>query len=445
MVGDEAVIQIKNCFQWDSGTKCIFDNNCTAYSSSKSDKNFGTCCCTTDYCNSRLHFIDSIKRRTTVPSERLESIAEYAILRIILCAIVPLIVLTFVIAMCYYLWRKHQLRRLLSAKHEQCELFNDAECDEDECDDFDLKLSEIIAHGRYGKVYRAEMNGKKTVAVKMLPVHDYESWRNEKTFYKTSLPHPHICHFIGACKQSDGDLCLVTELYPFGSLYDYLKEHTPSFNESVTIWHGIASGLVYLHHELKPAVAHRDMKSKNVLLRSDLTPCIADFGLALRLNNASFENAIQVGTRRYMSPEVLQGTIKTPLNEAFKRIDIYAVGLIIWEIAWRTSIPNAPKPLDYRLPFEAEVGLQPLLSALHQCVVLEKKKPETMEHWNKDRVMRDIIVETILECMDEDEARPSALTIHSRFERMKSNVQVVSQKPDVVCEETPCSFTVVHE
>ena len=46
---------------------------------------------------------------------------------------------------------------------------------------------------------------------------------------------------------------------------------------------------MFLHEELpatncyalKPSIAHRDFKSKNVLLKSDLTACIADFGLAL--------------------------------------------------------------------------------------------------------------------------------------------------------------------
>ena len=49
------------------------------------------------------------------------------------------------------------------------------------------------------------------------------------------------------------------------------------------------SGLAHLHEELpatkgygmKPSIAHRDFKSKNVLLKPDLTACIADFGLAL--------------------------------------------------------------------------------------------------------------------------------------------------------------------
>lgn len=46
---------------------------------------------------------------------------------------------------------------------------------------------------------------------------------------------------------------------------------------------------MHLHEEVpatkvelyKPAIAHRDFKSKNVLLKNDLTACIADFGLAL--------------------------------------------------------------------------------------------------------------------------------------------------------------------
>ena len=35
-------------------------------------------------------------------------------------------------------------------------------------------------------------------------------------------------------------------------------------------------------HGAKPSIAHRDFKSKNVLVKSDMTACIADFGLAMK-------------------------------------------------------------------------------------------------------------------------------------------------------------------
>ncbi len=47
----------------------------------------------------------------------------------------------------------------------------------------------------------------------------------------------------------------------------------------------------------------------------------------------------QVGTARYMAPEVLEGAIHFQ-REAFQRIDVYALALIMWEMASRTQIPN---------------------------------------------------------------------------------------------------------
>lgn len=52
----------------------------------------------------------------------------------------------------------------------------------------------------------------------------------------------------------------------------------------------------------KPSIAHRDFKSKNVLLKSDMSACIADFGLALIFEpgKSCGDTHGQVGTRRYV-------------------------------------------------------------------------------------------------------------------------------------------------
>ncbi|KAG7280156.1 hypothetical protein CRUP_037740, partial [Coryphaenoides rupestris] len=79
-----------------------------------------------------------------------------------------------------------------------------------------------------------------------------------------------------------------------------------------------------------------DIKSKNILLKSNLTACLADFGLALRFESGKSVSDThgQVGTRRYMAPEVLEGAINIQ-RDAFLRIDMYALGLVLWELASR--------------------------------------------------------------------------------------------------------------
>lgn len=70
----------------------------------------------------------------------------------------------------------------------------------------------------------------------------------------------------------------------------------------------IANGISHLHMEIvgtqgKPAIAHRDIKSRNVLVKSDLTCAIADLGLAVRYDSATRSIDIppnsHVGTKRY--------------------------------------------------------------------------------------------------------------------------------------------------
>jgi len=64
-------------------------------------------------------------------------------------------------------------------------------------------------------------------------------------------------------------------------------------------------------------------------------------GLAVKhdVNTGSIDIALnnRVGTRRYMAPEVLDETIDCRQFESFKRADVYALGLVFWEVARRCS------------------------------------------------------------------------------------------------------------
>lgn len=137
----------------------------------------------------------------------------------------------------------------------------------------------------------------------------------------------------------------------------------------------------------KPGIAHRDLKSKNILVKKNCTCAIADLGLAVRHDSATDTIDIapnqRVGTKRsvstytpaaahcpfsqifilfynifspfpeyplilsfitkcdcfyrYMAPEVLDETINMRHFDSFKCADIYALGLVYWEIARRCN------------------------------------------------------------------------------------------------------------
>lgn len=68
-----------------------------------------------------------------------------------------------------------------------------------------------------------------------------------------------------------------------------LQANLLTWNDMCKIAESMARGLMFLHEEqpatkgeaYKPSIAHRDFKSKNVLLKEDNTACVADLGLAL--------------------------------------------------------------------------------------------------------------------------------------------------------------------
>ena len=151
----------------------------------------------------------------------------------------------------------------------------------------ELQLIEIKAHGRFGCLWKGVMSTGHPVAVKVFPLYDQQSWSAERDFY--NLPnvcsHNNVLKFFGSHNRGN-ELWLVTEYHKHGSLYDYLKGNTVTMAKAVNMSLTMCRGLAFLHSGMsnKPMVAHRDFKSRNVLLRSDFSVCIADFGLALVLD-----------------------------------------------------------------------------------------------------------------------------------------------------------------
>jgi len=275
-----------------------------------------------------------------------------------------------------------------------------------------------------------------TVAVKVFPAQDVGSWMQEQDIFGTPRlkDHPNILSFIDAQVRGTGkqaEYWLVTEFHEYGSMYDFLKRNTLTLQEALRLGVSMLRGLAFLHEEFhgneqtyKPTIIHRDFKSKNVLVKKDMTACVADFGLAIKcVHGRTPVDMMPVGTRRYMAPEVFEGA--TEFNAvAFRQIDVYACALVLWELFSRTSIAGEPVG-EYRLPFEEDVGLKPELQELQKFVVSEKRRPVFKNHW-RQHPEGSLICTTIEDMWDADmEARIPA---GCALERLLAVVALVNSK-----------------
>ncbi|XP_059591527.1 G-type lectin S-receptor-like serine/threonine-protein kinase B120 [Vitis vinifera] len=96
------------------------------------------------------------------------------------------------------------------------------------------------------------------------------------------------------------------------------------------IINGIVRGLLYLHQDFILRIIHRDLKTNNILLDSEMNQKISDFGIAKSFGGNEIEantNTV-VGTYGYMSPEnAIAGLYST-------KSDIYSFDVLVLEIAW---------------------------------------------------------------------------------------------------------------
>ncbi|KAM4877039.1 TGF-beta receptor type-1 isoform 3-T3 [Thomomys bottae] len=270
-----------------------------------------------------------------------------------------------------------------------------------------IVLQESIGKGRFGEVWRGKWRGEE-VAVKIFSSREERSWFREAEIYQTvMLRHENILGFIAADNKDNGtwtQLWLVSDYHEHGSLFDYLNRYTVTVEGMIKLALSTASGLAHLHMEIvgtqgKPAIAHRDLKSKNILVKKNGTCCIADLGLAVRHDSATDTIDIapnhRVGTKRYMAPEVLDDSINMKHFESFKRADIYAMGLVFWEIARRCSIGGIHE--DYQLPYYDLVPSDPSVEEMRKVVCEQKLRPNIPNRWQSCEALR-VMAKIMREC-----------------------------------------------
>ncbi|KAL3740574.1 hypothetical protein ACJRO7_021795 [Eucalyptus globulus] len=190
-----------------------------------------------------------------------------------------------------------------------------------------------LGHGGFGEVFLGTLLNGLLIAVKRLSQssrQSFEEFKNEVTLLP-KLQHRNIVQLLGFCLEGEEKL-LVYEFVQNKSLDYFLfdPEKSKHLNWSIryNIACGIARGMRYLHEDSRIRIIHRDMKSSNILLDSEMNPKISDFGMA-RIFGIDQTLAMTErigGTYGYMSPEYV-------MNGQFSvKSDVYSFGVLLLEL-----------------------------------------------------------------------------------------------------------------
>ena len=141
------------------------------------------------------------------------------------------------------------------------------------------------------------------------------------------LQHPHILS-VHDSGEAAGQLWFTMPFVEGESLRDRLaREKQLPVEEAVRITREVALALEYAHRH---RVVHRDIKPENLMLATDGSTMVADFGIARTLSGGEPQltgTGLAIGTPAYMSPEQASGT-----RELDARTDVYALGCVLYEM-----------------------------------------------------------------------------------------------------------------
>ncbi|KAK3148186.1 hypothetical protein QOZ80_3BG0291810 [Eleusine coracana subsp. coracana] len=229
-----------------------------------------------------------------------------------------------------------------------------------------FNFDNLVGEGTFGRVYRAQFNDGKVLAIKKLDstVMPFQSSDDfaELISNISKLHHPNLNELVGYCMEH-GQHLLVYDFHRNGSLHDLLhlsdEYNKPlSWNSRVKIALGSARALEYLHEICSPSIVHKNFKSSNILLDSEFNPHLSDAGLASFIPDAEFQAAEQ--SAGYTAPEVDmtgQYTLKS---------DVYSFGVVMLELL------TGRRPFDSSRPRSEQSLVRWATPQLHDIDALDR-------------------------------------------------------------------------
>jgi eukaryotic-like serine/threonine-protein kinase len=247
------------------------------------------------------------------------------------------------------------------------------------------RVIEKLGEGGMSVVYLGEqINVERKVALKVL----HAEYARDEAFVRRfrqeaklapSLNHRNVIQIYDFDQAEDGNLFIAMEYLVGNNLKEVIRAGTLEISRAVNLGVQIADGLSAAH---RAGVIHRDIKPENIMVvgRGDDVK-LMDFGIArLRETGASTRltrAGMIMGTPAYMAPEQIEG------NEINEKTDVYAFGIVLYEMLSKTVPFTAPTPAAVLMKHlkETPVPLRKLrrdVPAQLERIVIQalEKKPE---------------------------------------------------------------------
>nr|XP_011466400.1 PREDICTED: probable LRR receptor-like serine/threonine-protein kinase At1g06840 [Fragaria vesca subsp. vesca] len=229
---------------------------------------------------------------------------------------------------------------------------------------------------------------------------------------------------------------LVYEFMPNGTLRDWLSDKIKGsldFSMRLRIALGSAKGILYLHTEANPPIFHRDIKATNILLDSNYTAKVADFGLS-RLapvqddegTGPGYVSTVVRGTPGYLDPEYF---LTSQLTD---KSDVYSLGIVFLELL------TGVLPISHGKNIVREVNMA------HQSGLMFSIIDTRMGSYPSECVERFVAL-ALRCCQDKQDDRPSMLDVVRELENiikiMPGADTIFSSSGSSYNEKSPTSST----